>query len=66
LAEVRGQVLTDFKNYRLQAASEVFYAKLRRKYRVDVDKIALSAVEAQRSSPSNNSGSPDATVPDVD
>jgi len=69
LAEVRGQVLTDFKNHRLQAASEALYAQLRRKYQVDVDKSALSAVEAQRSSPSNNSGnsgSPDATVPDVD
>jgi peptidyl-prolyl cis-trans isomerase C len=66
LAEVRGQVLTDFKNHRLQAASEAFYTQLRRKYQVDVDKAALSAVEAQRSSPSNNPGSSDATVPDVD
>jgi hypothetical protein len=66
LAEVRGEVLTNFKNQRLQAASEAFYAQLRRKYQVDVDKDALSAVEAQRSSPSKNSESPDATVPDVD
>jgi peptidyl-prolyl cis-trans isomerase C len=66
LAEVRGQVLTDFKNHRLQTASEAFYAQLSKKYQIDVDKAALSAVEAQRSSPSNNPGTPDATVPDVD
>jgi peptidyl-prolyl cis-trans isomerase C len=66
LAEVRGQVLTDFKNHRLQTASDAFYAQLRKKYQVDVDKAALSAVEAQRSSPSKNDGTPDATVPDVD
>jgi peptidyl-prolyl cis-trans isomerase C len=66
LGEVRGQVLTDIKNHRLQTASETFYSKLRRRYQVDVDKAALSAVEAQRSAPSNNPGSPDATVPDVD
>jgi parvulin-like peptidyl-prolyl isomerase len=66
LAEVRGQVLTDFKNRRLQAASESFYAQLRRKYQVNVDKTALSAVEAQQSSPSDKSGSPNAPVPDVD
>jgi peptidyl-prolyl cis-trans isomerase C len=64
LPEVRGQVLTDFKNHRLQTASEAFYAQLRRKYQVDVDQAALSAVEAQRSS--KNPGVPDATVPDVD
>jgi len=63
LSEVRGQVLTDFKNHRLQATSEAFYAQLRRKYQVDVDK---AAVEAQSASPSTNSTSPDATVPDVD
>jgi peptidyl-prolyl cis-trans isomerase C len=66
LADVRGQVLTDFKNHRLQTASEAFYAQLRRRYQVDVDKSALSAVEAQRPAPSQNPGSPDATVPDVD
>jgi peptidyl-prolyl cis-trans isomerase C len=66
LAEVSGQVLTDFKNHRLQATSEAFYAQLRRKYQLDVDRGALAAVEAQQSSPSTNPRSPDATVPDVD
>ena len=66
LAEVRGEVLTNFKNQRLQAASEAFYAQLRRKYQVDVDKTALSVVEAQRSAPSKNSSSPDAAVLDGD
>ncbi|MGB8014189.1 MAG: peptidylprolyl isomerase [Terriglobales bacterium] len=66
LADVRSQVLTDLRNHRLQTASEAFYAQLRRKYHVDVDNAALSAVEAQRSSPSNNFGSSEGTVPDVD
>jgi peptidyl-prolyl cis-trans isomerase C len=66
LAEVRSQVLTDLRNHRLQATSESFYAQLRRKYQVGVDKAAISAMEAQPSSPSNNSGSSEGTVPDVD
>lgn len=66
LAEVQSQVLTDLRNHRLQTASESFYAQLRRKYQVDVDNPALSAVEAQRSSPSSNSGSSEGAVPDVD
>ncbi len=66
LAEVKSEVLTDLRNDRLQTTSETFYAQFRKKYQVDVDKAALSAVEAQRSSPSRNSGSSDATVPDVD
>lgn len=66
LAEVQSQVLTDLRNRRLQTASESFYAQLRSKYQVDVDKPALSAVEAQRSSPSSNSGASEETVPDVD
>lgn len=66
LAEVQSEVLTDLRNHRLQTTSETFYAQLRRKYQVDVDKGAVSAVEAQRSSAPNNSGTRDATVPDVD
>ena len=66
LAEVRGQVLTDFKNRRLQTASEAFYSQLRRRYQVEVDRAALSAVESQRDSASSNPGSQGATVPDVD
>ena len=66
LAAVQSEVLTDFRNHRLQTASEAFYSQLRKKYQVDVDKVALSAAEAQRSSASKSSGSSDATVPDVD
>jgi peptidyl-prolyl cis-trans isomerase C len=66
LAEVQSEVLTDLRNHRLQTTSETFYGQLRRKYQVHVDKAALSAVEAQRSSPSRKSGSSDAAVPDED
>jgi hypothetical protein len=43
LADVRTQVVTEFKNERLQAASEKYYARLRERYRVDVDGTALAA-----------------------
>jgi hypothetical protein len=66
LAEVRGQVLTDFKNRRLQTASEGFYSQLRRRYQVEVDKAALVAAESQRLPSSVSSGSQGAGVPDVD
>jgi len=42
LAEVRSQVVTDFKNERLRTASEAYYARLRGRYRVDVDGAALA------------------------
>jgi peptidyl-prolyl cis-trans isomerase C len=64
LAEVRGQVLTDFKNRRLQTASEAFYSQLRRRYQVDVDKAALATAESQTSPSSVSSESQG--VPDVD
>lgn len=51
LAEVRNQVLTEFKNARLQAASEAFYAQLRKRYRVEVDKSALAAGESKPAQP---------------
>jgi hypothetical protein len=66
LAEVRGQVLTEFKNRRLQTASEAFYAQLRQRYQIEVDETALSAVESQGSSLSGGSVSRGAMVPDVD
>ncbi len=66
LAEVRTQVLTDFKNRRLQTASEAFYSQLRRRYQVEVDKAALAAAESQKSSSSVSAGSQGAMVPDVD
>ena len=41
LAEVRQQVTNDFKNRRLQLASDSYYEKLRQRYRVDVEGVAL-------------------------
>jgi peptidyl-prolyl cis-trans isomerase C len=66
LSEVRGQVLTDFKNRRLQTASEAFYSQLRRRYQVEVDKVALAAAASQKSPSSVSSGSQGAMVQDVD
>jgi peptidyl-prolyl cis-trans isomerase C len=65
LAEVRSQVLTDFKNQRLQAASEAFYARLRKRYRVEVDKAALGGAGSQ-SSTSSKAASQDGMSSDVD
>jgi peptidyl-prolyl cis-trans isomerase C len=65
LAEVRSQVLTDFKNQRLQAANEAFYARLRKRYRVEVDKAALAAAVSQ-SSASSKAGSQNGMSSDVD
>lgn len=50
LAEVRSQVVTDFKNQRLQDASEAYYARLRARYRIDVDNAALAAAQSQSNS----------------
>jgi peptidyl-prolyl cis-trans isomerase C len=66
LAEVQSQVLTDFKNRRLQTASEAFYSQLRGRYQIEIDKAALAAAESQRSPSSVSSGSQGAMVQDVD
>ncbi len=49
LSEVRTQVVTDFKNQRLQNMSEAYYARLRARYRVDVDNAASAAAQSQPS-----------------
>ena len=54
-AEVRTQVVTDFKNQRLQNTSEAYYARLRARYRVDVDNAALAAVKLQPAPAVDNS-----------
>jgi peptidyl-prolyl cis-trans isomerase C len=54
LAEVRSQVLTEFKNQRLKASNEAFYERLRGHYRVEVDGAALAAAESQPSAPSGS------------
>ena len=65
LAEVRNQVLTDFKNERLQRASEAYYAQLRKKYRVDVDGKALAEAESQPTGQPVSHGAK-STAPDED
>jgi peptidyl-prolyl cis-trans isomerase C len=65
LAEVRSQVLTDFKNQRLQAASEALYSRLRKRYRVEVDNTALAAPESQPAT-ANKPVSQDGMSSDVD
>jgi hypothetical protein len=42
LAEVRGKVLTDFKNARLQTASEAYYSGLRKHYHIDMEHAAVA------------------------
>jgi peptidyl-prolyl cis-trans isomerase C len=64
LAEVRNQVLTEFKNSRLQAASEAFYVQLRKRYRVEIDKSALAPGES-KPTPAGT-GSANESAPDLD
>jgi hypothetical protein len=66
LSEVRNQVLRDFKNQRLQTASEAFYERLRMRYRVEVDNAALSTAEPQQDLAPSGHGSQGAESPDVD
>lgn len=42
LAEVRSKVLTDFKNTRLQAASEAYYSGLRKQYHIDMENATVA------------------------
>ncbi len=66
LNEVRNQVATDYKNQRLQTASEAYYAKLRRRYRVEVDTAALAAAESQQDSVPSGRGIESSAPADVD
>lgn len=50
LDEVRNQVAIDYKNQRLQSASENYYARLRQGYRVKIDQGAVEA-KAKASKP---------------
>lgn len=43
LNEVRTQVVTDFKNERLQTAAEKYYSRLRQRYTVQIDDAAVAA-----------------------
>jgi parvulin-like peptidyl-prolyl isomerase len=44
VAEVRAQVLADWRQVRRQGANLDLYSKLRRRYQVEVDQSALAAV----------------------
>ena len=44
--EVRTQVVTDFKNERLQTAAENYYARLHQKYRIQIDSTAMASASA--------------------
>jgi peptidyl-prolyl cis-trans isomerase C len=48
LSEIRSEVVTEFKNERLQVASEAYYRRLRERYRIDVDGAALAGSESQQ------------------
>jgi peptidyl-prolyl cis-trans isomerase C len=56
LDEVRNQVAIDYKNQRLQAASENYYARLRQRYHVEIDQNALAAAKAK--APQSGEGQP--------
>jgi hypothetical protein len=66
LAEVRNQVLTEFKNERLQRASEAYYRQLRKKYQVDVDGQALAEAESQPAGKPVSHDAANANAPDED
>ena len=66
LDEVRSQVVTDFKNARLQTSSEAYYARLRQHYRVDVDNSALATALSKPASSARVSQSTQKMEPDVD
>ena len=64
LNDVRAQVMTDFKNDRLQAATEKYYARLRQRYQVKVDEAGIAPVA--NSSPSTRAAEhSEAPTPDV-
>jgi hypothetical protein len=47
LNEVRNQAAIDYKNQRLQTASDNYYARLLQHYRVEIDQEALAAAKAK-------------------
>lgn len=51
LNDVRERVVTDFKNDRLQAAAENYYARLRRGYQVKIDDAAVATSAKGLSAP---------------
>jgi len=51
LSEVRNQAAIDYKNQRLQIAADNYYARLRRRYKVEIDQKALAAAKAKAPQP---------------
>jgi peptidyl-prolyl cis-trans isomerase C len=47
LSEVRQQVTNEFKNERLQNASDAYYARLRNRYRIHIDDAAFANASSQ-------------------
>lgn len=65
LKDVRERVVTDFKNDRLQAATERYYARLRQRYQVSLDEAGV-AVSARGTPGARAARRAAAPVPDVD
>jgi peptidyl-prolyl cis-trans isomerase C len=69
LDEVRNQVAIDYKNQRLQTSSDNYYARLRQRYRLEIDQNALAAAKAKASQPGEAQpakNKDDGTPPDLD
>jgi hypothetical protein len=66
LSEVRTQVVTDLKNDRLQAATERYYARLRQRYRVQIDNAAIAAAAANGNTRARVKAQAEQFAPDVD
>jgi peptidyl-prolyl cis-trans isomerase C len=66
LDEVRSQVVTDFKNARLQDASEAYYARLRQHYQIEIDNAALAAAQSSGGASAKVSQPEEKAPPDVD
>jgi hypothetical protein len=65
LPELRSQVLTEFKNQRLQTASEDFYERLRKRYTIEVDQSTPAVEQPQSAAPDRRKGG-DGLPSDVD
>jgi parvulin-like peptidyl-prolyl isomerase len=65
LSEVRTQVATDYKNQRLQAASDGYYARLRKRYQVEIDQGALAAAKSP-TTPAPSAVQTEGSAADVD
>jgi peptidyl-prolyl cis-trans isomerase C len=65
LNDVRAQVATDFKSDRVQAATENYYARLRKRYQVRIDDADVAAATKARTT-AGGARQADSPAPDVD